>query len=67
MISATTTRAQFAPRYLSRCDAAKYLGISTRLLDKLVSEKKLPVCRPSARRVVVDATALDEFMAGCKA
>ena len=52
-------------RYLSRPKAAKYLGISIRLFDKLVSKGQIPVVR-AERRVLADRTDLDAFYASRK-
>ncbi len=53
-------------RYLSRIEAARYLGISARSLDRLVACKKLPAFRLQ-RRVLLDRADVDEFCRGLKA
>lgn len=54
-------------RFLPRRAAATHLGVSVRLLDALIKAGKLPACRPSKRRVLLDVRDLDGFMCGCKA
>lgn len=61
------TTTSTAARFISRRAAAAYLGVSPRLLDGLVASKRLPVCRPSKRRVLLDVRDLDSFMGSCKA
>ena len=53
-------------RYLGRRSAARYLGVSVRLLDKIAAQKRLPVCRPSRRRVLFCVEDLDRYMQECK-
>jgi len=47
-------------RYLSRREAASYLGVSSRLVDQWVSARRIPVVR-AGRRKLFDRVDLDEF------
>ncbi len=49
----------YAPRGLSRTDAAIYLGIGLRLLDEMVKDGRLPPPKQINKRVIFDRIALD--------
>jgi excisionase family DNA binding protein len=53
-------------RYFSRPEAAEYARVSTRTLDNLVRQGKLPCCRPARKRVVYDRHDLDAYLEASK-
>jgi|LSQX01.2.fsa_nt_gb excisionase family DNA binding protein len=52
-------------RFLSRHEAAEFLGVSARLLDRWCAERKLPCVRAS-RRVLYDKEDLARFYEAAK-
>jgi excisionase family DNA binding protein len=60
-----TTQASESERYLSRPKAADYLGVSTRLLDRWISDGLIPVVK-AGRRVLADRADLDRFYGSLK-
>ena len=48
--------------YMTRLEAAAYLRISARTLDRLVAEGKLLSGRVSARRILFRQQDLDDYM-----
>lgn len=52
-------------RYMSRDEAALYLSVSVRIIDRWIAERRLPHIRPG-RRVLLDRQDLDNFYAGLR-
>ena len=52
-------------RYLSRIEAAGYLGVSIRMFDQWAAERRIPVVRAGGR-VLADLADLDGFYASLK-
>lgn len=53
-------------KYLSKVDAAEYIGIGTRFLGRLLAEGRIPE-RRIGRRVLLGRDDLDAFMESRKA
>ena len=53
-------------RYLSRTQAAEYLGILERLLDEWIAARRFPAVR-AGRRVLLDRIDLDRYYGSLKA
>lgn len=49
----------YPPRGLSREEAARYVGVSTRKFDEMVLDKDMPKPRRSGGRVIWDREDLD--------
>lgn len=47
---------------LTRQEAAKYLRISPRTVDRLIAERQLPVARIGGRRLVFPQDVLDKYV-----
>lgn len=52
------------PAYLSRRDAAVYLGITTRVLDTLKDRGEIPFYKLSRRNVVLKISDMEAYMSG---
>ncbi len=64
LLDQTTRQAEVSrKRILSKSEAADYLGIAPRTLDKLVSEGEIPVTHLTTRRAF-DRRALDQIIRG---
>lgn len=51
-----------AARYLSKNEAAAYMGISRASIERLLREDKLHALRPLSGRTLIDKVAIDRFM-----
>jgi hypothetical protein len=58
-MSARTTELRFAPRGMSRVEAADYVGISPSLFDTMVGDGRMPGPKLINTRTVWDRLALD--------
>lgn len=55
-----TSKTESSKKYLSRTEAARYLGVSVVTLDRAIKQRKLS-CAYIGRRVVLTPNQLDEF------
>ena len=53
-------------RYLTRREAAQYLRISLMSLHSLMVKKRIPVIRPTPKRVLLDRGDLDRYLESTK-
>lgn len=54
-----TPQLSYAPRGLSRTEAARYVGVSPSLFDKMVEDGRMPPAKQINSRVVWDRAELD--------
>ena len=60
-------KTQETSRYLRRAEAARYMTVHVRTLDRLVLSGQLHPIRVSPGRLAFDATDLDNYMSAMKA
>lgn len=51
---------------LTTAQAAEYMGISMSALYKLTSSKRLPIYKPSGKKVYLKREEIDDYLAKCR-
>jgi excisionase family DNA binding protein len=58
----SNTNAECFSAYLTKCEAAKYLKVSTRFLERAINDGRLRAYKPSLKIVRFRRSELDSFM-----